>query len=447
MTKSTLDFLKRLLDAPGPSGFETGPARVWREEVKTFAEEVTTDVHGNSIATLNAKGRPRLMLAGHIDEIGLQVTHIDDDGYLYFAAIGGWDRQVLVGQRVVIIGPKDPVSGVIGKPAVHLMKKEEMEKVSKISDLWIDVGAATKAEALERVRVGDAGVLDAAVREFPNRRIVSRSIDNRIGAYLVAEATRILAKDRPKHAAVFAVATTREEIAWMGGGARTSAVGIDPQVALVVDVTHATDYPGAEKKRAGEHKLGGGLSALRESQGRSRGGFLPRGVRGLHQAPEGPDGGRRARQPQRLHGGRAQHRGLTPEEPPGRLGGLDERQHGVGTPDAAESKDQLALHRLVLLLLHRDDERHREGAGLESPDPQRHLHPHLGRPVPQRVQQRLRGAAPPHLREGERHRFADPVVRVLELPRERRHRVLEAQLPHELGTVADDEPLSMIVHG
>ena len=258
MTKSTLDFLKRLLDTPGPSGFETGPARVWRDEVKTFADEVTADVHGNSIATLNAKGRPRLMLAGHIDEIGLQVTHIDDDGYLYFAAIGGWDPQVLVGQRVVIIGPKQPVFGVIGKQAVHLMKKEEMDKVSKISDLWIDVGAATKAEALERVRVGDAGVLDAAVREFPNRRIVSRSIDNRIGAYLVAEAARILAKDRPKHAAVFAVATTREEIAWMGGGARTSAVGIDPQVALVVDVTHATDYPGAEKKRAGEHKLGGG---------------------------------------------------------------------------------------------------------------------------------------------------------------------------------------------
>ena len=165
---------------------------------------------------------------------------------------------MLVGQRVVILGPKESVCGVIGKQAVHLMKKEEMDKVSKISDLWIDVGAATKAEALARVRVGDAGVLDAAVREFPNRRIVSRSIDNRIGAYLVAEATRLLAKDRPKHAAVFAVATTREEIAWMGGGARTSAVGIDPQVALVVDVTHATDYPGAEKKRAGEHKLGGG---------------------------------------------------------------------------------------------------------------------------------------------------------------------------------------------
>src|SRR3989475_9382493 len=258
MTQDTLEFLKRLLDTPGPSGFETAPACVWADRGKGFTDQVTSDVHGNWVAALTPKGTPRLMLAGHIDEIGLQITRVDDEGYLYFAAIGGWDSQVLVGQRVVIIGPKEPVSGVIGKQAVHLMKKEEMDKVSKISDLWIDVGAATKAEALERVRVGDAGVLDAEVREFPNRRIVSRSIDNRIGAYLVAEATRILAKDRPKHAAVFAVATTREEIAWMGGGARTSAVGIDPQVALVVDVTHATDYPGAEKKRAGVHKLGVG---------------------------------------------------------------------------------------------------------------------------------------------------------------------------------------------
>ncbi len=258
MTTAKLDFLKRLLDAPGPSGFETAPARVWREEVKGFADEVRADVHGNSVAAVNPKGAPRLMLAGHIDEIGLQITHIDDEGFLYFAGIGGWDSQVLVGQRVVIAGPKGPVQGVIGKAAVHLMKKEDLDKVSRIPDLWIDVGAANKAEANERVRVGDAAVLDAGVLEFPNARIVSRSIDNRIGAYVVAEALRLLAKDRPKHAGVFAVATTREEIAWSGGGARTSAVGIDPQVALVVDVTHATDYPGAEKKRAGEHKLGGG---------------------------------------------------------------------------------------------------------------------------------------------------------------------------------------------
>ncbi len=265
MTQDTLDFLKRLLDTPGPSGFETAPARVWRDEVQTFADQVTTDVHGNSVAALNAKGAPRLMFAGHIDEIGLQLTHVDDDGYLYFAGIGGWDSQVLVGQRVVIAGPRGPVRGVIGKQAVHLMKKEDADKVSKITDLWIDIGAATKAEALDRVRLGDPAVLDAAAQEFPSGRIVSRSIDNRIGAYVVAEAVRLLAPNRPKHAAVFAVATTREEIAWTGGGARTSAVQIDPQVALVVDVTHATDYPGAEKKRAGEHKLGGGPVLARGS--------------------------------------------------------------------------------------------------------------------------------------------------------------------------------------
>jgi putative aminopeptidase FrvX len=265
MTTATLGFLKKLLDTPGPSGFEQAPARVWREEVTAFADEVHADVHGNSIAALNPKGKPRLMLAGHIDEIGLQITHIDDEGFLYFSGIGGWDSQVLVGQRVLLLGRQGPVRGVIGKKAIHQIKKEDLDKVTKVSDLWLDIGAANKTEAGERVRVGDPGVLDTQVVEYPNGRIVSRSIDNRIGAYVVAEAVRRLAKDRPKHAAVFAVATTREEIAWSGGGARTSAAGLDPQVALVVDVTHATDHPGAEKKEAGDHRLGGGVVLSRGS--------------------------------------------------------------------------------------------------------------------------------------------------------------------------------------
>src|SRR5437879_10021586 len=129
MTIATLGFLKKLLDTPGPSGFELAPARLWRDEVKSFADDVRADVHGNSVAALNPKGKPRLMFAGHIDEIGIQITHIDDDGYLYFAGIGGWDSQVLVGQRVVIAGPKGPVPGVVGKQAIHLMKKEDMDKV------------------------------------------------------------------------------------------------------------------------------------------------------------------------------------------------------------------------------------------------------------------------------------------------------------------------------
>jgi len=265
MTIATLGFLKKLLDTPGPSGFEQAPARVWRDEVAGFADSVEADVHGNSVAALNPKGKPRLMMAGHIDEIGIQITHIDDDGFLYFSGIGGWDSQVLVGQRVLLLGRDGPGRGGIGKKAVHQLKKEDLDRVSKVIDLWIDIGAANKDEATKRVLVGDAGVLDCRVEEYPNGRIVSRSIDNRIGSYVVAEALRRLAADRPDHAAVFAVASTREEIAWTGSGARTSATGIEPDVALVVDVTHATDYPGAEKKHAGDHKLGGGVVLSRGS--------------------------------------------------------------------------------------------------------------------------------------------------------------------------------------
>src|SRR5262249_24411691 len=158
-------------------------------------------------------------------------------GYCYFAGIGGWDPQVLVGQQITLLGRNGPGLGGGGKKAIHLMKPDERDKVSKGTDVWIDIGAAGLGETAARGRGRDPGVLATDVREFPNGRIVSRSIDNRIGAYVVSEALRLLAKDRPKHAAVFAVATTQEEIAWTGGGARTSAVALDPQVALVVDVT------------------------------------------------------------------------------------------------------------------------------------------------------------------------------------------------------------------
>jgi endoglucanase len=265
MTTKTVDFLKKLLSTPGPSGFELAPARVWRDEVKGFADDVRADVHGNSIAALNGKGKPRVMFAGHIDEIGIQITYIDDEGFLYFSGIGGWDSQVLVGQRVLVLGKDGPVHGVVGKKAIHQLKKEELDKVTKVIDLWIDIGAANRDQAAARVRVGDAGVLDTRVEEYPNGRIVSRSLDNRIGAYVVAEALRRLAAQRPKHAAVFSVASTREEIAWTGSGARTSAVGIEPDVAIVVDVTHATDYPGADKKHSGDHKLGDGVVLSRGS--------------------------------------------------------------------------------------------------------------------------------------------------------------------------------------
>jgi len=260
--RDSLTFLKSLLDTPGPSSFEAAPARVWRAEAQKFADSVHADVSGNSFAVINADAAPRLMFAGHIDEIGVMVTHIDDDGYLSFDTIGGWDHQVFVGQRVILLGRGGPVTGVVGKRAIHLMEREEREKVSKVEDLWIDVGAANRSEAQARIRIGDPGVLAAGVLEFPNGRLVSRCIDNRIGAFVVLEALRLLAADRPS-ASVTAVATTREEIASSGGGARTSAHSVEPDVAIVVDVTHATDYPGIEKRKHGEYRLGGGPTLAR----------------------------------------------------------------------------------------------------------------------------------------------------------------------------------------
>ena len=251
------DFLLRLLDTPGPSGFETAPAKVWRDQAASFADDVMTDVSGNTIATINPSGSPRLMLAGHIDEIGLMIVHVDSDGFVYFQTIGGWDSQVLVAQRVIVQSKGGPVEGVIGKKAVHLISSGERDKVTKVSDLWIDIGAKNKKDALKRVAIGDPVVLASRALALPNNRVASRSIDNRIGAYVVLEALRKLSRRQPK-AAVFAVATTQEEIAWSGGGARTSATALDPDCAIAVDVTHATDHPGVDKKVHGDFALGGG---------------------------------------------------------------------------------------------------------------------------------------------------------------------------------------------
>ena len=265
MNAESLEFLKRLLDTPGPSGFEAGPARVWRAEAEKLADRVEADVSGNSLAVVNEGGAPRVMLAGHIDEIGLMVTHVDEDGFLYFDGIGGWDPQVVVGQRVRVLTRLGEVPGVVGRKPIHLIKGEEKEKAVKLSDLWIDVGAAGREAALAKgIRVGDPAVLEGPVVELGDGLIVSRAIDNRIGAFVVLEALRLLARDRPR-AAVTAVATAQEEIGYSGGGARTSAFRLDPQVALVVDVTFATDSPGMEKKELGEHKLGGGPVLTRGS--------------------------------------------------------------------------------------------------------------------------------------------------------------------------------------
>ncbi|HXC24918.1 MAG TPA: M42 family metallopeptidase [Gemmatimonadaceae bacterium] len=263
LSANSVTFLKRLLDTPGPSGFESAPAKVWRTEAATFAT-VTPDVAGNSMATVNPKGKPTILLAGHIDEIGVIVTYIDDDGFAYIAPIGGWDPQVLVAQRIRFAGRDGDVFGVIGKLPVHLIKPDARDKAAKITDLWVDIGAKNRQEAEERLSVGDAGVIDARAIELPNNRLISRSIDNRIGAFVVLEALRRYA-EQPGAAKVVAVATTQEEIAFHGGGALVCAQRVNPQMALVVDVTFATDHPNIDKKEVGDTKLGGGPVLVRGS--------------------------------------------------------------------------------------------------------------------------------------------------------------------------------------
>ncbi len=256
-----IDFLKRLLSAPSPSGDEAIAARIWRDEARTFADSVRTDVRGNSYAVLEGDG-PRVLLAGHIDEIGVMINYIDDDGYLYFSAVGGWDAQVLVGQRVRLLGREGEVIGVIGKKPIHLLKGDDRERASKIESMWIDIGVKSREEAEKLAAIGCVGVIDAPIYTLPNGRIISRSLDNRIGAFVVLEASRALAQDRPL-ANVTAAATTQEETSF--AGATTAAYNVDPHVAVAVDVTFATDHPESDKRQFGDVKLGSGPVLARGS--------------------------------------------------------------------------------------------------------------------------------------------------------------------------------------
>lgn len=255
MKKADKEFLKRLLSAPGTSSFESKPSAVWREQAESYGAAVKTDVYGNSFATLGGGKRPRVMLAGHADEIGLLITYIDEHGLLYFKGVGGWDAQQLVGQRVRVVGYQGEILGVIGKKPIHLMNAEDRKKVSKIEDMWIDLGAKDDAEAKKHVRIGDFAVIEQPVLELLGGRIVSKAIDNRIGAYIVLEAARRTAKG---DAEVVAVATVQEEIGH--AGAMLASYALEPDVAIAVDVTHATDVPGVSKKQNGDVPLGSGPS-------------------------------------------------------------------------------------------------------------------------------------------------------------------------------------------
>jgi putative aminopeptidase FrvX len=249
------DFLQKLLDTPGPSGYERAPAKVWRDEAAKFADEIYGDVLGNSFARVKNDGGPKVVIEGHIDEIGLMITHIDDEGYLWFDQIGGWDEAVFVGQRIRISTSQGDVLGVVGRKAAHLIHRENGDKSIKTRDLWIDIGAKDKADAKARVQIGDPAVIDAGLIQLTDDLCASRSMDNRVGAFVALEAARLLATDRPE-ADVYALAAVQEEVSF--AGAFTASFQLAPAVAIAIDVTHATDYPEANKKSDGEVKVGGG---------------------------------------------------------------------------------------------------------------------------------------------------------------------------------------------
>jgi endoglucanase len=260
MEQASLTFLKSLLETPSPSGFERPVQDIVRSWADPLADTVRTDRHGNVIAAINPEGQPRIMLAGHCDQIALMVQHIDENGFLYVQPIGGWDIQILLGQRLTVWTREGPLAGVVSRKAPHLLTPEERNKVPQFQDLWVDVGARDRKEAESWVTHGDPVTFALGYQELRNGIAASPAMDDKVGVWTVMETLRLL-RGQPLAAAVFCVSTVQEEVGLRG--ATTSAYGIHPTVGIAVDVCHATDTPGNDKKQLGETKLGDGPAIFR----------------------------------------------------------------------------------------------------------------------------------------------------------------------------------------
>jgi endoglucanase len=255
MNEDQFAFLQRLVESTGPSGYEEETQNIWRERVQDVAESIRTDPLGSSIAVLNGSGEPRVMLDAHIDEIGFQVKYIDENGFLYFSPIGGFDPSTLAGNRVRIIGKNGPVLGVIGRKPTHLIDPDERKKAPEIKKMWIDIGAGSQEEARSLIDIGDAGGRAHGMARLQGNVVTSNSLDDRVGCYVVAEVFRALAAN-PPGAAVFAASSTQEEIGMRG--AHAAAYGIDAQIGIAVEVTHASDHPQASRTELGDIRFGAG---------------------------------------------------------------------------------------------------------------------------------------------------------------------------------------------
>ncbi|WP_029918329.1 M42 family metallopeptidase [Pelobacter seleniigenes] len=256
MEKDDFSFLKELVETPSPSGYEQPAQRVIRRHLETVADELQTDVMGNLIACLKGQGGPRVMLAGHCDEIGFMVQFVDDRGFIYFGAIGGVDPHLSPGQRVMIHTAKGAVPGVIGKKAIHLIEPKERDNVIKLKQQFIDIGCSTREEVEALVAIGDPVTFAVGVERLQGDRATSRAFDDKMGAFIVTEVMKKVKRDGPISSDLFAVSTVQEEIGLRG--AATSSYGVKPDVGIVVEVTHATDYPDVEQSAIGRVELGQG---------------------------------------------------------------------------------------------------------------------------------------------------------------------------------------------
>lgn len=256
MQKESKIFLLNLLNQCGPSGFEEDIQACWLKRTAKYADEVKRDVHGNAIAILNPGAKRKIMLAGHCDEIGFIITHISDDGFLHIAAIGGIDPGVLPGSQMKVLTEQGQIDGVIGKKPIHLIDQKDRKKITEIKDLWVDIGAKDKKDALKLVQVGNPVAFAPNYLELKNDIFASKGCDDKVGAFVVSEVIKILSKNPKLDIGVWAVSTVQEEVGLRG--ARTSAFGIDPEIAIAVDVGFASDTPGIDKRIVGEVSLGKG---------------------------------------------------------------------------------------------------------------------------------------------------------------------------------------------
>jgi putative aminopeptidase FrvX len=257
MDEARLEFLRTLIASPSPSGFEQPVQEVIRTETSKYADTVRTDVHGNVIASLNPEGNPRVMLTAHCDELGFIIKYIDERGFLYFAPIGGFDPSTLPGERVHVHTHNGPLLGVIGSKAIHLMDSEERSHAPNLKNMWIDIGVSSRDEAQQLVPVGSVATRANQLEIVRDELVVSRALDNKSGIFTILEAMRHLHNKRDAiKASVFFVSTVQEETGLRG--VRTSTYDVNPQVALIVDVTFASDHPETSKQMLGDVKLHGG---------------------------------------------------------------------------------------------------------------------------------------------------------------------------------------------